>query len=487
VRTIARNILAAAAAIFATSTLAAAPVDLGGRRELFVDHYLIERMDGVRLEIGRPERAEVVLRFDRPWERSASFVTVLKDGREFRMYYRGRWAQPGSEVTCYAESRDGISWTRPMLGLHRGVDGEETNIILVADSHNVTHNFAPMLDDRPGVPPDQRYKAVGGKGPAGGPGTGLVRLVSADGIHWRRLEAPPLFVGYALDSHNVISWLPAEQCYAIYLRTWTDGGVPSRPKFRGFRTVSRATSKDFVNWTEPQPMSFGDTEPEHIYTNNTHPYFRAPHILVALPRRYLPLRQAYPVAQQLEWGVPEAHAKGIADAVLMTSRGGTRYDRTFMESFVRPGPDPLAWHARENPPSMGVVPTGAGEMSFYVVNHFPMPSLHLTRVRLRTDGFASVRAGYAPGTLVTKPFTFTGTQLELNVATSAAGGVMVELLDDGGRVLASSPELIGDEVARIVPFRGIDDVRAFSGPPVRLRFTLRDADLYSFKFNHPKK
>jgi hypothetical protein len=166
----------------------------------------------------------------------------------------------------------------------------------------------------------------------------------------------------------------------------------------------------------------------------------------------------------------------------MTSRGGLRYDRTFMESFVRPGLDPVAWHARETSPSNGVVPINDHEMSFYVVNHYPMPSQHLTRVVLRTDGFASARAGYEPGTLLTKLLTFDGSRLELNFATSAAGGVTVEILADDGAVLAAGDEMIGDEIDRAVKWQGRADVREFAGLPVRLRFTLQDADLFALRF-----
>lgn len=468
--------------------LPAAVFEMADRRELFVDHHLIERLDGVRLEAGSPRRAEVVLRFDQPWEYAAGFVTVIKDGDLYRMYYRGgRKGADGKydndgEVTCYAESRDGIVWTKPNLGLHASHCRNDTNIVVGMGAHRVTHNFAPILDDRLGVPASERYKAVGGKGPTSAPSPGLFRYVSADGIHWRSFSPDPIFAGYALDSLNVLTWIPAEQCYAVYLRTWSEGGTPEQPKFKGIRTISRSTSKDFVVWTKPEPMSFGDTPLEHLYTNNTQPYYRAPHVLVALPFRLLPDRRAFPAEQLEELGVPPQHAGGLSDAVLMTSRGGTHYDRTFMESFVRPGPDAIKWHARETQPSNGVVPTGPAEMSFYVINHYPMPTQHLARMVLRIDGFASARAGYTPGTLLTKPFTFRSAQLELNFATSSAGGVKVELLDPDGAALATGEKLIGDDTARFVQWVGRTGVGEFADRPVRLRFTLMDADLYSFRF-----
>jgi hypothetical protein len=205
-------------------------------------------------------------------------------------------------------------------------------------------------------------------------------------------------------------------------------------------------------------------------------------LLVALPFRLFPDRAVYPLAQQKALGVPEQHAKGVSDSVFMTSRGGTRYDRMFMESFVRPGQDLRAWHSRESQPSNGVVPTGPGEMSFYLINHYPMPTEHLTRMVLRTDGFASTHAGYTPGTLLTKPLVFRGNRLQLNFATSAAGSLQVEILDGNGRVLATSEELAGDEIGRVVSWKGLPDVAWLAGRVVRLRFTLKDADLFALQF-----
>ena len=347
-----------------------------------------------------------------------------------------------------------------------------------------------MLDDRPGVPADERFKAIGGSYHADDtetvdgvkPQDGLHRFVSADGVHWRRLELPPLFPRHALDSLNVLTWLPEEKCYAIYLRTWTGDEGAEKPTYEGFRSVSRTTSTDFIHWTDPEPMQFGEAPLEHLYTNGTQPYFRAPHLLVALPFRYWPERQAYAPEAFVALGVPEAQSHGAADAVLMTSRGGTTYDRTFLQSFVRPGHDPLAGYARNNSPSNGIVPTGESEMSFYTVTHYNHPTAQLRRQMLRLDGFAEVHADYTDGTLLTKPLIFAGETLELNVSTSAAGFVRVEVLNADDEILATSEDMTGDAVDFAVRWVGRSDVVDLAGQPVRLRFTLRDADLYAYRF-----
>ena len=487
----------------ASGLLAAAPIELGDRLEPFVDSTLIDRLEHARLVLGRPQPKDVALTFDEPWEKAANYVTVIKDGARYRMYYRGCALTPAgefdstSEVTCYAESSDGVHWTKPRLGLHEFQGSRNNNILLGPDPRRVSHNFAPFLDDRPGVPAAERYKAVGGvyhdrpesagsAKPTAQAG-GLFRYVSADGLQWKLYSDVPIFPGYALDSLNCLAWIPGENNYAIYLRTWSEGSTPGHPEFRGYRTISRAVSKDFATWSEPARMSFGDTPPENLYTNGTHAYFRAPHLLIALAFRFQPERAVLSPEEMIRYGVHPTQRRGVSDAVFMTSRGGDHYDRTFLESIIRPGPDRHAWSARNNAPALGVVPTGEAEMSLYLVTHYTQPDCRLQRYALRLDGFASVQAPFTGGTLLTKPLTFTGHRLVLNYATSAAGSLRVELQDAAGAPLpgftaADCDELVGDEIARPITWHGRADLAAFAGRPVRLRFVMQDADLYSLRF-----
>ncbi|MEO6874630.1 MAG: hypothetical protein ABI222_07385 [Opitutaceae bacterium] len=489
--------------VMAGPMVGAAPMVVGGELSLFVDHQLIDRLENAQLILGQPQPREVALRFDEPWEKAANYVTVLKDGNIYRMYYRGCAMTPDgefdphSEVTCYAESHDGISWTKPKLGLQEFNGRRDNNIILGPNLRRVSHNFAPFLDDRPGVPPTERYKAVGGvfddnsgqivaRGQRGSSG-GLFRYVSADGIHWNPFSDDPIFSGYALDSQNCLAWIPAEGAYAIYLRTWSEGGTPEQPVFRGYRTISRAVSTDFRTWSKPVRMNFGSSPPENLYTNGTHGYFRNPNLLVALAFRFSPERKVVSDADEARFGVHHTQAKGVSDAVFMTSRGGNSYDRTFMESFIRPGLDLRSWTARSNAPALGVVPTGANEMSLYLVTHYTMPDCQLRRFVLRTDGFASIRAPYAGGSALTKPFTFTGNKLVINYSTSSVGSLRVEILSEAGQPLPGfaaqdCQEIVGDELAHTVTWGNRAKVNQLTGRPVRLKFILKDADLYSFQF-----
>ena len=308
-------------------------------------------------------------------------------------------------------------------------------------------------------------------------GTGLVGWISPDGIHWKKLREEPLITEGAFDSQNLVFWSEAEQRYLCYLRVFV----------KGVRSVSRCESTDFVNWTDPVPMTFGDTPMEHLYTNQTRPYYRAPHIYVAVAARFMPGRRVVSVEQAEKLGDKSGYSNDCSDAVLLTSRGGTRYDRTFMEGFIRPGIGLGNWTSRTNYPAYGLVPSGNGTMSLYVQRNYAQPTQHLQRLVLRTDGFVSVNAPYAGGEMVTKPLIFAGKELAINYATSAAGSVWVELQDTAGKPIpgfaqSDADEIIGDMIERTVTWKGNSDVSALADKPVRLRVIMKDADLYSIRF-----
>lgn len=468
----------------ASAQTASAPIDLGSRRELFVDRFLIERLAGAELRLQQPVDKGPVLRLDEPWEGAFSgYFTVLKDASVYRLYYRcvpssGADGRP-AEATCYAESPDGIQWRKPRLGLYE-VRGSKQNNVILAGQPPFSHNFSPFLDLRPGVAPGERYKALSGTS-----GSGLAAWVSADGIHWRKLREEPVLPAATTtryDSQNLAFWSESERQYVCYFRVFKR--FPSGPKVRW---VSRTTSADFLHWTPEQEMSFGGAPPEQIYTNQTSPYFRAPHIYVSIAARFMPGRQVLSEEEARAIQVDPKYFKDCSDAVLFSTRGGTSYQRTFLESFLRPGLGPENWVSRSNYPALNVVQTGKDEMSFYVNRNYGQPTAQVARYALRLDGFASVHAGYGGGELVTKPFRFAGRALEINYSTSAAGGIRVEMQDAGGTplsgfALADAREIIGDQTARAVCWGGGTDVSRLAGRPVRLRILLKDADLYSIRF-----
>jgi hypothetical protein len=479
-RTFTRMAGGAAAAL--VQARGAEAVNIGGRREIFVDRELIAELRGAELRPAVPVDAGPALALDRPWEGPFSgYTTFLKDGDRFRIYYRGHPAALGdgsvTEVTCTAESPDAIRWTRPELELFPVQAARRNNVILAA-TPPFSHNFCPFLDTRPGVAPSERFKAV-----AGISKSGLAGFVSADGLRWTK-RADLLFAApkkFALDSQNLAFWSDAEQQYVLYYRTWKMiGGV-------NYRWTSRAVSRDFSVFTPAGEMDYGDAPPEHLYTNQTSAYFRAPHIYIGLCARFLPGRQVLSAEQAKAIRVDPKYFKDCSDAVLISSRGGLRYQRTFLDAFLRPGVGLENWVSRSNYPALNVLQTGRSTMSFLVNQNYGQPTAYLRRYELRLDGFASIHAGYRGGELITRPIVYDGDALELNYSTSAAGGVRLEVQDAAGAplpgfALADSAELIGNEIDRAFPLRAAQSLAAHRGKPVRLRFALKDADLYGFRF-----
>jgi len=444
---------------------------INSERQLFVDDYLVESLQNTTLKMHHPQPAEEAISYENPWEgRYAIYSTVLQDQDVYRMYYRGYNVE---QFTCYAESQDGINWTKPSLGLFEYNGSTDNNIILDEDPY--THNFAPFVDTRSGVPAQERYKAL-----AGG-GSGLVPFVSADGIHWSKMQSQPVITQGAFDSQNVSFWSESEQCYVCYFRTWIGG----------YRRISRATSGDYLTWTSPVLMNYDRGPIEHLYVNQTSPYFRAPHIYLALAARFMSGRRVLTTQQcnDLNIGSAGGGCGDISGGVLLSTRGGDTYNRQFMESFVRPGIGYENWVSRSNYPACGVVQTSPDEMSIYVQREYGLLTGYLQRMTLRIDGFASVNAPYTGGEMITKPLRFFGNKLEINYSTSEFGSIRIEIQNlDGTAVsgcsLAECSQIIGDETARIVTWNGSDDIGRLSCTPVRLRFVMKDADLYSLKFKH---
>ncbi len=452
--------------IYTTGTATAAddtsPRDIGTRWELFVDDWLIETFDRTALRMHHPIPREVALHLDAPWEGPWShYVTVFRYEDQYRMVYRGLH-EDAEAVTAVATSSDGISWQRPNLELFEWEGSRANNIIWQEDG---SHNFAPFLDTNPTAASSQRFKAVATV--KAGDKDALGAFVSEDGYRWQRLRQEPIITDGAFDSQNVAFWDAYRGHYVAFYRDFK----------AGIRSIKTATSPDFVNWSKGEWLDFGPTPLEHLYTNATISYFRAPYLFLAFPKRFLPKRQV----------VPEHQYPGLSDGVFMSSRDGVHWDRTFMEAFLRPGRDIENWTERSNFVAWGILQTAPDELSLYWLEHYRHSSIRVRRGTLRLDGFASINAGYSGGEVLTHPLRFAGSELVLNYATSAAGSVRVEVQEaDGtpiaGYTLKDSVEMYGDEIEAAVRWENKSNVASLASRSVRLRMVLRDADIFALRF-----
>ncbi len=110
-------------------------------------------------------------------------------------------------------------------------------------------------------------------------------------------------------------------------------------------------------------------------------------------------------------------------------------------------------------------------------------SFSLGLARLRLDGFVSVEAGPAEGSLTTRPFRCSGGELRVN-ADAAGGSLQVEAITLYGAPIpgftrADCTPIDSDSTDHVVRWKGgnLDP----AGQPVRLRFFLRQSSLYSFQ------
>lgn len=494
-----------------TTTVApASPViELGSRRELLVDDYLIGTMTGLELRLHSPVPQEVVLVRDAPWEGSGSdFEVLIREEGLIRMYYIGNELTnaDGTKLhidpqtnrrreiyACYAESRDGIHWTKPNLGLVEFHGSTANNIVWSAPELD---NFTPFKDPNPDCRPGERYKAM-----SAGPG-GLYALKSADGIHWSRLAERPVITTGMFDTQNNAFWDPVRRHYWCYVRSFHGpDGKPTTDTKTGVRDILVATSTDFLTWTAPEPLAYPGARDEALYTNAIQPYYRAPHLFVGFPARYMD-REFSPAAMQAlpdprhrerRMAFSPRYGTTVTDGLFMTSRDGRTFHR-WGEAFVRPGPQRRDnWVYGDGFVSLGLLempaedPTAEPElMLYYHDDHWKGPT-RLRRYTLRVDGFVSLHAAQAPGEFVSKPLTFAGDSLSLNFATSAAGSIRVELQAENGRALPGfsleeCDELFGDTLSRQVTWRDRSALAGLAGRVVRLRVVLSDADLYSLQF-----
>lgn len=494
-------------------TLADAPIDMGSRRELFLDDHIIDRLAGcIALRLHQPTPREIAILHDAPWEGSGSgYHSIFKDGDRYRMYYKA-WqltvttnkVNTGEHplFCCYAESDDGIHWKKPELGLHEFKGSTANNIVIASAKYDGANadagHPAVFKDDNPEAPADARYKAIlRSNGPKG-----LLAFKSPDGLHWSPMTNAPVIADGAFDSQNLAFWDAFRGEYRAYWRIFTAGVTDEKNwKPSGYRAIRTATSKDFLHWTHQADLKYADSPSEHLYTNQIKPYHRAPHILIGFPARYIERgwsdsMRALPEREHREWraGASLRYGVALSEGLVMASRDGVHFKR-WNEAFLPPGIERpgtwnyghqyIGWHLVETKSHLDGAPN---DLSLYATeSYWTNHSSALRRYTLRLDGFVSAHAPMGGGELVTKPLLFGGRQLAINFATSAAGGVRIEVQDATGQplpgyALDDCPVIFGDAVERTVTWKNGGDLTALAGTPIRLRIELRDADIYAFQF-----
>lgn len=464
----------------------------------------------------------------------------------YKMWYVPLSVQPDGTlggVIAYATSQDGKSWEKPALGLDDGRYGVKTNIVIGAgagEADFITDCHCMVFLD-PKADPAERFKTLTRSGE---PGAELCIYASGDGIHWAKTidtvltykrefdeQGKPVTADVApdgsltnirdfhLDSQNIIFWDDRVGKYVAYVRK-------NRQLSTGqYRTVARAESPDLHSfplvedmeevlepdvWDSPVHDEDGnrDLAGSDIYTNATIKYDadQAYYMFPSIYYKYGDFMKGYADESPMNAG-------GV-DVGFAASRDGINWHRYERRPFIN-----LGFRGEDDSASIymvhGVVPGSEGKLYLYscdsdnlhganrgdrhhdkenrlVAKEAFLPEKNIFLIKrheIRQDGFISVHGDYTGGEFITPLLTFTGDILELNVDTSATGMIRVEIQDRYGLPIPgyslSDCHLIhtANQVQRVVQWNGSDGLGTLAGQEVKLRFALRNADLYSFKFS----
>lgn len=524
-----------------------AAIDIGGNRQVLWDDYLVDTSKTTaRVARHSPERMGTVLKqTGRFGGNNACYYHFVVDedanGTLYRLYYKS-YADAGATPNvaqnyntadlriCYAESRDGIAWTRPNLGITTFEGSTANNIIVDGTTFDKAEygnpklkfdNFFVFKDANPNCSANERYKAIAriivldsnGKAldgyypeqAAADPTFGTAAshnflwcFVSADGKNFRPgwwVMKPVSWISF--DSLNTACWDAAAGCYRLFFRGYH---ADDRDAY-SVRDVRTCTSTDFRSWTTPVICDYGAAGASHLYTNCAQPYPRAPGVWLSMPMRYYD-REAEGVCALADYAkLPDyanrsyryAHASArqgtaVTDAIFAFSRDGGVHFTCPTDAFLRPGPEHhgnwLYGDANIGDPML-VLPSADGSdatLNLYSTDvHYQDEPAELVRYRLRLDGFFSRHADYeTPAHVLTKELVYTGGDLFVNLATSAAGSLKVMLRASDG-ALAVSKEIRGDSADLKVTW-DLNSPAALAGKAVTVQFELKDADLYAFRF-----
>lgn len=464
---------------------------LGTTRELFLDDYRIDSMVSVgRVVHPALKRPEPVLRPDQPWEGTASYIygSVHRVNGLYRMWYTCvNDVSPGYYL-AYAESRDGVKWTKPAVGSigYKDIPAAQTNMVMPGGG-TVAYN--------PGAPADRRYAALVYQAGTVNVSLGYYAFFSPDGYTWTSAQSAPVLLDG--DVSNV-TWDAGSGKYiaSIKKRMFTSRtpGIYNRSAFI-------ATSDDFLTWTTPQLGVEGDDADNglaesmaglegQIYGMPVLPYESG---YVGLPWIFLITDYSTGVSG------PSAGDGPVTPQVAF-SRDLATWSRPVRDYVLQPG-GPGAWDSGTLYTS-STAQTDEESVTIYyggfnvwhggvVASGDPARATQVGQVGMATwrrDGFvsvtnAAVNGAGSPGTLTSRPVTFTGSKLHVNAAVRPGGSLTVAVLDTSGAVIdgySSSAPVRGDRLDAVVTWPGGRTLGQLKGEPVALRFTLSGADLYSY-------
>ena len=481
--------------------------------ELFLDDEMIAYTRGMRRQIRPPQKhaGNPILTEDYPWENChlAIYGSVLPDEQRgvLRMWYNA-FADPyfENQMMAYAESQDGIQWTKPMMEHVTWPGHEKTNLVMGPDPNlhgpcvirnpdqsDPQKRFLLLFDSYPKY--HAEAAAMGLKDRA------CYAAESPDGFRWSPAKGRFAFEGKA-DSGQCVIWEPRVQKFRAYARLTAQDTFGQR--IRIFRLVE---SPDFVHWDPPSELFRPDAEdgwPDTQLQQLAVTRFDGLYVgLLGLFRvaQYLEKRAGASPPASMRTGIgPVDEGNQLDDYQLVTSRDGVNFSRVADRALFLPKSEPPKWGNGGQRMASHMVIHRDQVLIYYASraqNHEGNPAEQMdiglaTFPRDRFVAFVPARLR-EEGMIELVPLIYGDEALRLNATMLADGCVRAELADFVGATIP------GFEADRAVPITesGLDQIiqwkngagavthaalgQKWKGKPVRLRLWVRHAHVHALR------
>jgi len=468
------------------------PIDVG--RQLFVDDFLIAETTLKRtFHAAHYHEHNPVLKPDKPWEtRGKSNVAYPYSGgvwydpadKVFKMWYAVGNKGWVTHWFGYATSKDGIHWDKPALkdikGRRKGLEG--SNVIMDI----VHHDSSTFWLDHAAENPEARFKyfATEKRG-----GWHYTYRTSADGVHWSEPVASKRIWG----DRTTVFYNPFRKVWCLSqrihggevgrARAYMEDPDPGKLVEKISRNPGLSAKSDSVFWTNAD-----DLDPHN-------PIDKYKHIKPQLYNLDAAPYESLMLGFYAIWTGPDNRTvaqEGLqkrCDILLAFSRDGFHWHRPNRERFIAASWKDGSWNFGNIQSAGGGCLVVGDRLYFYVsarakdaTGGHGKGSTGLAI--LRRDGFASMDAGEEAGTLTTRPVTFKGKYLFVNV-DCPKGELRAEVLNEDGKAIepftrANCRPISSDETLTGVTWQGAKDLSAVAGKPVRFRFHLKNGSLYAF-------
>ncbi|MHC4675073.1 MAG: hypothetical protein ACYTBZ_21520 [Planctomycetota bacterium] len=507
-----------------------AVLDIADRRQVFIDGRFLAEAYNVALHVHQPAKTgEMNIKPEHLWEVGGvgPYSNVVKEGNTYHMWYHVmaslQWdGDDKSGSICYARSADGIHWEKPNLGVVAYKGSKDNNIIFGHGAAGaMLGQDGGMVFVDPTAPVDQKFRMLIRHPPTGKEACHI--FSSPDGIHWQlthrnAVRAGKRGYGDHLDSQNVMFYDDRLKKYVFYGRKNLEQLGRTIARGESDRVDSFPLVSDMLIVIRPDrfDLSHDGRAMVDYYMSAAVKYAWADDAYYMFPTTYYHYVDGK--LQGFKDGLPSN--AGPLHSQFAASRDGILWQRYDRRPFVPLGmKGEFDWgNARV---VQGMVPSVDGRQIYMYYRGGDW--LHgwdrdeknkrlltaaglgadrniavLSRVVLRKDGLVSVRAPYGGGEFTTPVLRFQGKELVLNIDTSATGIARVGIIRaDTGTIAgynergadlpgytAEDCDLIhtANQINRLVTWSGKSDLSALAGKPVRLRFYLRDCDLYAFQF-----